>query len=106
MTQSAINGTTAAPDYRLLALPGTVPPKPGLLRDPTFTGAGVDVEVWAMPEAQFGGLVAAVPPPLTIGSLTLDDGSIVKGFLCESAAASSATDITRFGGWTAYLRSQ
>jgi len=101
-----VRARRTAPDYRLFALPGTVPPKPGLLRDPTFAGAGVDVEVWAMPEAQFGGFVAAVPPPLTIGSVTLDDGSTVKGFLCESSAASTATDITRFGGWTAYLRSQ
>ena len=100
-----VRACRTAPDYRLFALPGTVPPKPGLLRDPSFAGAGLEVEVWAMPEAQFGGFVAAVPSPLTIGSVTLNDGSSVKGFLCESAAAASAEDITRFGGWAAYLRS-
>ena len=47
-----------------------------------------------MPEHQFGGFVAAVPPPLTIGSVTLDDGSSVKGFLCESAAVSASVEIT------------
>jgi allophanate hydrolase len=101
-----VRACRTAPDYRLFALPGTVPPKPGLLRDPAFAGTGLEVEVWAVPEAQFGGFVAAVPPPLTIGSVTLNDGSSVKGFLCESAAAASAADITRFGGWTAYLRSK
>src|SRR5581483_12006523 len=34
--------------YRLYALQGTVPPKPGLVRDPRFEGAGVEVEVWAL----------------------------------------------------------
>ena len=31
-----------------------------------------------MPEDQFGSFVAAVPPPLGIGSATLEDGEVVK----------------------------
>jgi allophanate hydrolase len=89
--------------YRLYALDGTVPPKPGLVRDEAFEGPGIEVEVWAVPEDQFGGFVAAVPPPLGIGSATLDNGEIVKCFICEGCAIASATEITQFGGWRNYL---
>ena len=101
-----VRSCRTAPDYRLFALRGTAPPKPGLVRDPTFAGGGIEVEVWAIPAHQFGGFVAAVPPPLTIGSVVLQDGAMVKGFLCEPAAIPAADDITRFGGWAGYLRSQ
>ena len=89
--------------YRLYALDGTVPPKPGLVRDAQFEGSGIEVEVWAIPEDRFGGFVAAVPPPLGIGSVTLDSGEVVKCFICEGYAIEGATEITRFGGWRSYL---
>jgi allophanate hydrolase len=92
-----------SPEYRLFALPDTVPPKPGLARDAGFSGRGIDVEVWVMPEDAFGSFVAAVPPPLAIGSVRLDDGSWVKGFVCEGIALTGATEITRFGGWRNYM---
>ncbi len=98
----AWSGTTA-PQYRLYALPGTTPPKPGMVRV-TEDGAAVAVEVWELSSAAFGGFVAAVPPPLCIGSVTLATGEVVKSFLCESAALAGAEDITAFGGWRAYLR--
>ena len=101
-----VRSAKTAADYRLFVLRDTVPPKPGLLRDPGFAATGIDVEVWAMPEDQFGGFVAAVPPPLTIGNVVLQDGGVVKGFLCEAVAALGSTDITRFGGWTQYLQSR
>jgi allophanate hydrolase len=50
-------------------------------------------------------LVEIVPPPLTIGTLRLWDGQLVKGFLCESIGAEQAQDISRFGGWRNYLQS-
>lgn len=93
-----------APGYRLYALDGTVPAKPGLVRDSEFAGEGIEVEVWAVPEDLFGGFVAAVPPPLGIGSATLDSGEAVKCFICEGYAIGSATEITSFGGWRNYLR--
>ena len=94
--------TTTAPGYRLYALPGTVPPKPGLIHDPAFTGPGIAVEVWALPAAAFGAFVARIPAPLGIGKLALADGSAVSGFLCEGHAVAGAVDITSFGGWRAY----
>jgi len=93
-----------APDYRLFALAGTKPAKPGLLRVADGDGGAVEVELWALSAAAFGRFVAAVPPPLSIGTLRLSDGREAKGFLLEAAATAGARDITRFGGWRAYVK--
>jgi allophanate hydrolase len=98
-----VRACRTAPGYRLYALDRTVPPKPALVRDETFSGHGIDVEVWAIPEDEFGSFVAAVPPPLGIGNATLDSGENVKCFICEPGAILDAPEITRFGGWRAYL---
>jgi allophanate hydrolase len=94
-----------APAYRLYALAGTMPSKPGLVRDDQFQGPGIEVEVWTMPKGQFGSFVAEVPEPLGIGNVTLDSGQLVKCFICEPYALAGATEITRFGGWRNYLTS-
>ena len=93
-----------AADYRLYALPGTVPPKPGLLRVAEGTGGAIEVEVWALDEAGFGAFVAAIPAPLGIGTLRLDDGTNPKGFLAEPVALEGADDVTAYGGWRAYVK--
>lgn len=94
-----------APGYSFYALSGTVPAKPGLIFD--GKGAGlIAVEIWRMPAEAFGSFVALIPAPLGIGTLKLDDGSMVKGFICEPYAAEDATDITRFGGWRNWLTSK
>jgi allophanate hydrolase len=94
-----------APGYRLYALAGTKPPKPGLVRDNQFQGPGIEVEVWTIAEDQFGGFVAEVPKPLGIGNVTLDSGQSVKCFICEPYALANATEITRFGSWRNFLTS-
>jgi allophanate hydrolase len=98
-----VRACRTAPGYRLYALDGTMPPKPGLVRDNAFSGPGIEVEVWAVPEDQFGSFVAGVPAPLGIGNAVLEDGATVKCFICESYALEGATEITRFGGWRGYL---
>lgn len=101
-----VQTTTTSAHYRLYALPGTVPPKPGLLRlSGAEPGECIAVEVWEMPLAQFGSFVALVAQPLCIGTLTLVDGSTVQGFLCEAHALQDAPDVTRFGGWREYTSS-
>jgi allophanate hydrolase len=95
-----------AANYRLFALSNTTPPKPGLVRTPGFDGSGIELEVWAMPEASFGGFVASIPPPLSIGTVELSDGSQVKCFLCEPFAIDGSLDITGFGGWRAFRNSR
>lgn len=97
--------TTTAPDYRLYALPGTTPPKPGLVRVAPATGGAIAVEVWEMPVAAYGSFVALIPAPLGIGTLTLADGGTVQGFLCEALATEGATDITALASWRAYIAS-
>jgi allophanate hydrolase len=82
-------------------LGGTIPAKPGLVRAPG-AGAPIEVETWAVPSRNFGAFVANVPPPLGIGTCTLESGRTVKSFVCEPCALADAEDITRFGGWKAY----
>ena len=95
--------TSTAPDYRLYALAGSNPPKPGLLRVASGKGSAVAVEIWALRAEGFGRFVAAIPSPLSIGTLRLADGRTVKGFLVEADAVAGALDISSFGGWRNYL---
>ena len=99
-----VQATTTSAHYRLYALPGTIPPKPGLRRS-TGDGAAIALEVWAMPQAEIGSFLALIPPPLGLGSVELADGSWVTGFICEGYALTSALDVTAHGGWRAYIAS-
>jgi len=99
-----LEATSTAPKYRLYALPGTTPPKPGLLRS-AEGGAAIALEVWAVPLSAIGSLLALIPPPLGLGSIELADGRFVHGFLCEAHALAGAREISAFGGWRAYLAS-
>lgn len=94
-----LQSTRTAPTYRLYALPDGK--RPGMVRDET--GAAIAVEVWALPVGRYGEFVAEIPPPLGIGSVLLEDGGAVQGFVCEAVAVRDARDITEFGGWRAYL---
>jgi allophanate hydrolase len=87
--------------YRLFALPGGPPARPGLLR--ADNGRAIEVEVWEVPLAAFGSFVAGIPGPLGIGSLELEDGEYVSGFICEANGTKDARDITELGGWRRYL---
>jgi allophanate hydrolase len=95
--------TTTATSYRLFALSDCVPPKPGLIRVSAADGAAIEIEIWALPTEKFGRFVAAVPPPLAIGTLEVADVRKVKGFLVEAEATRGARDISAFGGWRAFL---
>ncbi|HTW81841.1 MAG TPA: allophanate hydrolase [Terracidiphilus sp.] len=90
-------------DYRLYALANTNPPKPGLVYTPGLNGAGIEIEVWAMPEEMVGGFLNAIPPPLALGTVRLCEGSAVKGFLCEPAGIEGAHEITHLGGWRRFM---
>jgi allophanate hydrolase len=97
--------TVSSPDYKLYALPGGPPHRPGMVRVAEGeTGSTIEVEVWEMAAREFGSFVAGIPAPLGIGTLMLADGSQVMGFICEQYAVNDAEDITRFGGWRAYLQ--
>jgi allophanate hydrolase len=96
-----VQRTTTDASYRLFALPGTVPPKPGLQRV-VDGGAPIEVEVYRMPLDQVGGFLATVAAPLAIGQVTLAGGRVVHGFVCEPQGLEGADDITAYGGWRAF----
>jgi len=95
--------TRTAARYRLYALPGALP-KPGLVR--AAEGRTIGVEVWDVPSERFGSFVAGIPPPLAIGSIELDGGAWVKGFVCEPIALEGAREITHHGDWRNYLAAE
>ena len=97
-----VERTRTAPVYRLYALAGGPPFRPGLVRVDA-DGAAIEVELWAVPAEHFGPFVASIPSPLGIGRVTLEDGREVSGFICEPRAIQGAQDITAYGGWRAYL---
>ena len=97
-----IGSARTAPGYSLYLLPGTVPAKPGLVRDGQGSGQ-LELEIWALDAAGFSSFVAEIPAPLGLGTIALDDGGTIQGFLCEAHAIAGAEDITRFGGWRGWL---
>ncbi|MEV0826885.1 allophanate hydrolase [Nonomuraea rubra] len=94
--------TSAA--YALHAL-DTVPAKPGLVRVGAG-GAAVEGEVWLVSEGALGRFLANLPAPMTLGRVELSDGRWAVGFGCTQEAASAGEDITKYGGWRAWLSSR
>jgi allophanate hydrolase len=94
--------TTTSKHYRLYALAGGPPSRPGLIRD-AQQGSAIEVEVWNIPATEFASFVAAIPAPLGIGKLELADGRWLPGFICEGYALTNATEITDVGGWRNYI---
>ncbi|MET0293985.1 MAG: allophanate hydrolase, partial [Phenylobacterium sp.] len=94
--------TRTAPVYRLFAMANSAPPKPALVHSGASGGA-IEVEVYELSVEAFGSFVVEVPPPLAIGTVELDDGRAVKGFVAEPRALDGAEDITALGGWRAYI---
>jgi allophanate hydrolase len=89
-------------DYRMVAL-NTSPPKPGIVRVDS-DGASLIGERWTISPAGLGRFLAQLPAPMSLGSIVLDDGEQAVGFYCDPVTAAAATDITKYGGWRAYLR--
>ena len=97
--------TRTAPFYRMYAMPavGAIPPRPALIRDEA-AGAAIEVEVWELEPAAFGDFVSKIPGPLGIGKVKLESGEEVPGFIAEPRAMEGAEEITRFGGWRAWIK--
>jgi allophanate hydrolase len=98
-----VSRTRTAAKYKFYALTGGPPHRPGLVRV-SSDGAAIEVEVWSVPATLFGSFVAGIPAPLCIGRVELDSGEQVAGFICESHATTTATDITALGSWRRYLK--
>ncbi|HEX5611748.1 MAG TPA: allophanate hydrolase, partial [Burkholderiales bacterium] len=99
-----LRSTRTTPNYRLYALEGFSPPRPGMIR--AAEGAAIEVEVWELAPEGFGTFVDGIPAPLGIGTVELEGGDEVKGFLCEAYATRGAQDVSHLGGWRAYLKTK
>jgi allophanate hydrolase len=99
-----VGAARTAATYRLFAL-DTEPPKPGVVRVDQ-DGAALPGEIWELSPAALGDFLAAIPQPMALGEVELDDGRGVVGFLCEPLTLEGARDITATGGWRAYLKSR
>ncbi len=91
-----------AESYRMTALPSG---KPALLRL-VHGGQAFEVERWSLSPAALGQFLVALPTPMGLAAIELDDGSWETGFVCADEGASTAPDISEFGGWRAYLQSR
>ena len=96
--------TRTSADYRLYALPGGPPYRPGLVR--VENGEKIDIEIWAISLEQFGSFVAGIPAPLGIGMVESESGQWSQGFVCEPYALSQAEDITEMRSWRDYLKNK
>lgn len=101
-----VRAACTSADYRLYLLPEGRVKRPGLVRGRPGSGAPVECEIWSLPASGFGPFVARIPGPLGVGTVTLDDGSEVKGFLAEANAVVAARDITVHGGWRGFLATE
>jgi allophanate hydrolase len=99
-----IEATHSSPDYRLYALAGGPPLRPGMLRVDEG-GVAIEVEVWELPSSELGSFLTGVPAPLGLGKVQLADGRWESGFICEPYGLEGAQDISHLGGWRTYLRS-
>jgi allophanate hydrolase len=100
-----VRAARTAPVYRLYAMAEQSPPKPALAHVGPG-GGSIELEIYELDVSAFGSFVAEVPAPLAIGSVSLEDGSVVRGFVAEPRALAGALDITTHGSWRAYLASR
>lgn len=98
-----IEKTTTSLAYRMYALAGGPPFRPGLIRDEN-NGVAIEVEVWQVPAAEFGSFVSQIPAPLGIGKVELADGRWLPGFVCEAYGVADAEDISQFASWRTYIQ--
>ena len=94
-----VREATTQPSYRLWSINDRYP---AMVRV-TSGGAAVAAEIWRVPAAGFAFVLVEEPAGLTIGKVTLDDGSVVLGVLGEPAVCEGQKEITAFGGWRAYI---
>jgi allophanate hydrolase len=100
-----VKGGTTSKDYRLYALAGGPPFRPGLIRVEADSdrGVAIEVEVWRLPIETLGSFLQGIPKPLGLGKLQLEDASWVTGFICEGYEIPEARDISKYGSWRVYM---
>jgi gamma-glutamylcyclotransferase (GGCT)/AIG2-like uncharacterized protein YtfP len=94
-----VREVTTVPEYRLWSIGDR---HPAMIRV-TENGAAIAVEVWDVPAASLAQILLQEPPGLCIGKVRLADGQETLGVLGEPALCAGQLDITRWGGWRAYI---
>jgi allophanate hydrolase len=97
-----VRRTRTADTYHLFAITADTPPRPALVHYGPG-GTRIELEIYELEMSAFGSFVAEVRPPLAIGTVVLEDGTSVCGFVAEPRATLGALEITASGGWRAYL---
>ena len=97
-----VKQTKTKEGYRLFVLENKDPIRPGMIYDST-SKYQIDVEVWSMPVENFGKFMKQIASPLGIGSVYLEDGSSVYGFLCESDYVKGAKEISKLSSWRKFI---
>ena len=69
-------------------------------------GVAVAVEVWSVPAEGLADILLKEPAGLSIGKVTLADGTEVLGVLGEPILCEGQKEITAAGGWRAYIDSR
>jgi hypothetical protein len=90
------------PSYRIYSINDR---HPGMVRV-AEGGVSVPVEVWGVPRAGLGSILLAEPPGLSIGKVSLTDGTEVLGVLAEPILCEGQREITEWKGWRAYCASR
>lgn len=92
--------------YKFYALADGPPERPGLVRTEGRAFRPIALEIWSLPIDQVGSFLTGIPATLGLGSVELEDGSLVKGFICEASGTAGARDISEFGDWRPHLSSK
>ncbi|WP_208300583.1 carbamate kinase [Mycobacterium sp. DL592] len=98
-----VQETTTEPVYRIWTINDD---HPAMIRVTDGSGVAVAVEVWSVPAAGLAGILLNEPPGLSIGKVNLADGSTVLGVLGEPALVEGQREISRHGGWRAYIAAE
>jgi AGZA family xanthine/uracil permease-like MFS transporter len=93
---------STAPKYRVHSI-GDV--HPGMYKVES-DGASIPGELYAVPMGVLLKVIEGEPPGLSRGPVELADGRVVPGILFDEQAARKHPDITKHGGWRAYMDSK
>lgn len=87
--------------YKMIKL-NTIPEKPGLIRVENG-GKSIEVELYDIPVENLGKFMMNVNSPLAIGNIELENGEIVKGFICEDYIENECEDISDYLSFKKYV---
>jgi hypothetical protein len=94
-----IRETQTEPAYRIWSIHDR---HPAMLKVKK-SGVAVAVEIWEVPASGLVTLLIQEPPGLSIGKVKLIDEEEVLGVLAEPFLCEGQHEITKYGGWRAYI---